>query len=221
MLAKVVPEERKAGTALHLLLDDLAGASIVAPFVLTRFHSGDELPESFRARKLPAGVCLGWREGATAHRPDELADRTRAAGGVPDPADPLGWHELPEYDVPTTQRLRRIDVRLAQEIEVDAWFQDSASEPSGGRVAVHEYRVRATAERDTGALLTLDAVPRALPFPECPLAAGNLGRLLGTPLTELRDLVPRTLRGVDGCTHLNDAVRALSDVPALVAALES
>src|SRR5690606_42045775 len=91
----------------------------------------------------------------------------------------------------------------------------------GGRAAVHEYRVRATAERDTGALLTLDAVPRALPFPECPLAAGNLGRLLGTPLTELRDLVPRTLRGVDGCTHLNDAVRALSDVPALVAALES
>ncbi|MFC5747209.1 DUF2889 domain-containing protein [Actinomadura rugatobispora] len=221
VLADVVPEEREAGTALHLLLDDLAGASLIAPFALTRFLSDDRWRARFGPRKLPPGVCLGWGEGTTAHRPDEPADRTRDAGRVPDPADPLGWHEFPDHDVPTTRRLRRIDIRLEQEIQVDAWFQDSASEPAGGRVAVHEYRVRATADRDTGALLTLDAVPRVLPYPECPLAVGNLGRLLGTPLTELRGLVPRTLRGVEGCTHLNDAVRALADVPALAAALGS
>ncbi|MFG1858297.1 DUF2889 domain-containing protein [Actinomadura geliboluensis] len=221
VLADLVPEEREAGTALHLLLDDLAGASLVAPFVLTRFFSDDQWTARFGPRKLPPGVCLGWAEGTTAHRPGEPADRTRTAGRVPDPADPLGWHELPDDEVPATRRLRRVDVALAREIEVDAWFQDSASDPGGGRVAVHEYRVRATADRDTRALLTIDAVPGALPFPECPLAVGNLERLLGAPLTELRGLVPRTLRGVEGCTHLNDAVRALADVPALAAALES
>ncbi|MGI5200242.1 DUF2889 domain-containing protein [Spirillospora sp. CA-108201] len=221
VLADLIPEERAAGTALHLLLDDLAGGSLVAPFVLTRLLSEDQWTARFGPRKLPSGVCLGWSEGMTAHQPNEPADRTRPAGRVPHPADPLGWHELPDYDVPTTRRLRRIDVTLEREIEVDAWFQDSASEPDGGRVAVHEYRVRATADRDTSALLTIGAVPGALPFPECPLAVGNLERLLGAPVTGLRGLVPRMLRGAEGCTHLNDAVRALADVPPLAAAIES
>jgi hypothetical protein len=221
ILADVVPEEKERGSALYLLLDDLAGASLVAPFVLTRFFSDEQWVERFGPRRLPAGVCLGWGEGTTAHQPNEPADRTQAAGQLPDPADPLGWHDLPDIDVPSTRRVRRIDVTLDEQIEVDAWFQDSASEPGGGRVAVHEYRLRASADRGTGALLSLDAVPRALPFPECPLAVGNLDRLIGTPMPELRGLVPRELRGVDGCTHLNDAVRALADVPLLVAALDS
>lgn len=221
VLTDLVPEEKERDSALYLLLDDLAGASLVAPFVLTRFFTDEQWRDRFGPRVLPAGVCLGWREGATSHQLDEPADRTLVTGEVVDPADPLGWHDLPQVDVPSTRRMRRIDVTVDEQVRVDAWFQDSASEPGGGRVAVHEYRVHATADRTSGALLTLDAVPAALPFPECPLAVGNLDRVIGTPLPELRDLVPRVLRGADGCTHLNDAVRALADVPVLVAALDS
>jgi hypothetical protein len=54
---------------------------------------------------------------------------------------------------------------------------------------------------------------------ECPSAASNLSRLLGTPLPDLREKVLAELRGTVGCTHLNDALRALAEVPALCRAL--
>lgn len=40
----------------------------------------------------------------------------------------------------------------------------------------------------------------------------NAGHFIGRSLSELRDTVGAVLRGTDGCTHLNDAVRALADV---------
>jgi Protein of unknown function (DUF2889) len=100
-------------------------------------------------------------------------------------------------------------------------FQDSSTEPTGGRVAVHEYRLAATADPRTGRLLSLEADPRVLPFYECPLAARGLDALLGTPLAELRTVVLKQLAGAAGCTHLNDAVRALAEVPTLIARLSS
>jgi hypothetical protein len=39
-------------------------------------------------------------------------------------------------------------------------------------------------------------------------------------LADLRQLVLERLRGTAGCTHLNDALRALAEVPHLVALLE-
>ncbi|WP_040829427.1 DUF2889 domain-containing protein, partial [Nocardia jiangxiensis] len=91
--------------------------------------------------------------------------------------------------------------------------------PTGGRVAVHEYRLTATADPDTGELLTIDADPRVLPYDECPLASRNVGKALGTPLSELRTVVLDKFSGTEGCTHLNDAMRALAEVPVLVRAL--
>jgi hypothetical protein len=55
-----------------------------------------------------------------------------------------------------------------------------------------------------------------LPFAECPAAAANVAWLLGRPLPDLRHGVLEVLRGVDCCTHLNDALRALADVTALL-----
>lgn len=220
MLAQAVPEELEAGTVLYLLLDDLAGTSLIAPFVLTRWLTGQAWADRFGARVPPAGVCTGYAEGATAHRVDEPRDRTRPTVELTTPDDPHAWHELPDFEEPTTRRARRIDVwRDPQDeaIQVDAWFQDSASEPDGGRAAVHEYRLTARADPRTHVLTAIEAVAGALPFPECPLAADNLDRLLGTPLKELRRTVPRELRGPAGCTHLNDATRALSEVPAMLA----
>ena len=55
-----------------------------------------------------------------------------------------------------------------------------------------------------------------LPYRECPTAAGNAPRLVGSRLPELREKVLTDLRGTLGCTHLNDALRALAEVPHLV-----
>jgi len=39
--------------------------------------------------------------------------------------------------------------------------------------------------------------------------------MVGTPLADMREEVLTRLPGVAGCTHLNDALRALAEVPAL------
>jgi hypothetical protein len=46
-----------------------------------------------------------------------------------------------------------------------------------------------------------------------------MDRLLGQPLPGLRRRVVELLNGIDCCTHLNDALRALADVSALLPAL--
>ena len=44
--------------------------------------------------------------------------------------------------------------------------------------------------------------------------------ILDAPLADLRDVVLERLARTRGCTHLNDALRALAEVPALIEALE-
>jgi hypothetical protein len=86
------------------------------------------------------------------------------------------------------RRARRMDVWLVGDrVKVDAAFQDSATLPDGGRVAVHQYRFWATAELATDRLETLHAEPHVLPFAECPLAVLNIPQLVGTPLQDMRD----------------------------------
>ena len=59
------------------------------------------------------------------------------------------------------------------------------------------------------------ANPRVLPWFECPEAAGSARRLVGDSLDGLRAHVRAEFVGASTCTHLNDALRALEDVPAL------
>ena len=90
-------------------------------------------------------------------------------------------------------------------------------DPDGDEVAVHEYAIQVTIDRVTGTLVDVVAQPRVLPFPECPAAAPNARWLIGLPVADLRFEVISRIRGADCCTHLNDALRALADVPALLA----
>ncbi len=114
------------------------------------------------------------------------------------------------------RRARRIDVWLDEVIVIDSAFQDSATTPDGGRAAIHEYRLSATVDPASLQILSINADPRILPFAECPSAVSNLSRLVGSTLSALRSKVLTELRGTAGCTHLNDALRALADVPTLM-----
>lgn len=226
-LAELLPDERRAGSPLFLLLDDLAPVTLIAPvaqLLLAREQGAAPRRLDRRAHSRRTGICIGYRPGASALQLTADGRRTvtqavRPALPLVAAADPEGWHELPELPELSLRRARRLDVYLDGVVHVDSMFQDSAQLRDGERFAVHEYRVRALADRESYRLLSVDATPRALPYDECPLAAANVDRLIGTSLADLRDAVLDVLPGVEGCTHLNDALRALSDVPVLASAL--
>ncbi|WP_160108187.1 DUF2889 domain-containing protein [Pseudomonas izuensis] len=222
-------EDLANSAPLYLLLDDLAGASLVANWAWSRWGDGwlsqfipisDALALEQRRSRM-TGVCTGFAEGSSAIMDirGELHD-ARAVPALAHPDDPTGWHKLPASSGVTMRRARRIDVWHEDGcLQIEAMFQDSASTPDGGRMAVHEYGLQATANAQSGELLTLIAQPRVLPYPECPAAAGNVSRLIGSPLAGLRQQVLVALRRELGCTHLNDALRALAEVPALAACI--
>lgn len=226
VLDEVVPDLREQGTPLHLLLDDVAGATLIAGFATFRWV--DELPELAELRRsIPPrrmqGICSGFRPGASALLPDGtmsgIPHHVSVVPPLADPDDPDGWHALEPHPPIAMRRARRIDVWIEDEaIAVDAMFRDSCWDPDGTEVAVHEYQLAARAEATTGVLTSVEALPRTLPYFECPGAAPNVTRLVGTRLRDLRTEVLDRLRATDCCTHLNDALRALAEVPILAAA---
>lgn len=233
-LRETMPELIDRGAAVYLPLDDLSGTALVSAFAWSQWH--DDWAKRIQASMSPeefdqmmtsrTNVCWGLQEGSSgvSGRMGEDRDVASAeAGDVCNPADPSGWHDLPESDGPGFRRARRIDVtrdETAGLIRIDAAFQDSAKRKTGGRVAIHEYNIRATADAETLRLLTLEPEARILPFPECPGAVHNTRRLIGSQLDDIRASVLAELRGPQGCTHLNDALRALAEVPRMARYLE-
>jgi hypothetical protein len=222
-LGEAVPEERRLGTPLYLLLDDLAAASLIAGAAWPQWDKDVGAPP-MSAEQMEQilthliDVCIGHGPGSSANDLEGV-DRDYGEASAADLVradDPAGWHELAARSGPGLRRARRIDVRCEAQIVIDAEFQDSALRPGGGRAAVHEYGLRATADPVSLRILSIEAEPRVLPYPECPAAAAGLSRLVGAPLAELRERVLVEFAGVAGCTHLNDAVRALAEVPALL-----
>lgn len=217
-------EERIAGTPLYLLLDDLAGTTLIGGWAWSRWQddwmdrrSEDEIAQHVVRME---GVCIGFRPGSSAlgdrgrARPDQNAT---AVPPLPHPEDPEGWHKLIDRGGVNMRRARRIDVwREDRLIHVDCTFQDSASAPVGGRIAIHEYKLEALADPETRTLISVKADARTLPYKECPAAMTNISALAGTPMADLRLTVLTMLGKTAGCTHLNDALRSLAEVPRLV-----
>jgi len=226
-IAAELPEEVEAGTPLHLLLDDLAGATLIAPYIYFRWS--EAYPEVRQRlengpRHVMEGTCSGFRPGSSGLRPDgtllQVGQNRARAGSLDDPADPLGWHELHEHPEVAIRRARRIDVWAEDDrIAIDAMFRDSLWAPEGHEEVLHEYQMLGSADRTTGTLLAITAVPRVLPYAECPGAAPNAAWLEGTDMRALRSTVLERLRATDCCTHLNDGLRSLAEVPVLAASL--
>ncbi len=225
-IAEEMPEEVASGSPLHLLLDDLAGSTLIAGFVYVRWMDRNpELRERF-TKAAPGrmrDICAGFRTGSSALASDgSIVHNQNTAHPAPlcDPADPVGWHELDEPPVPAMRRARRIDIwDEDEELGIDAMFRDSAWDPDGAEVVVHEYQMRGRSDRATGKLVSVDAMPRVLPYAECPGAAPNASRMAGTDLRAMRTEVLERLQAADCCTHLNDGLRSLAEVPILAASL--
>lgn len=213
------------GTPLFQLLDDYAGASLVAGWIWSRWTDDWLRYADRRGIKITSGkggqmmnICTGFAEGASSllvdGSPDTVNQSTADVGPLENPEDPLGWHAMPVQSGPQKRRARRIDVwREDGLIKVDAGFQDSGSNPNGGRTAIHEYRVYAEVDPATNRLEALQALPLILPYRECPGASVKASRLVGRDVTTFREAVQEVLPSTHGCTHLNDVLRGLADVP--------
>jgi len=233
---RALPGERAAATPLHLLLDDIAGTSLISNFVWTRAEpellermrreaasSGGPLSPGFGVRKGRV-VCSGLRPDgwAQTHWKHEMSPGHTVvpAGDIRSPDDPLAWHEFPPDPELGMRRHRRIDVwRDGDVLRVDAFFRDACWEPDGSQIALHEYSVLAEIDASSLTLTSVEATPRALPFPECQWAAPHAEGLLGMPVSEFRTSVQETLTELRACTHLNDMLRCLAEIPALVASI--
>ena len=187
-IAEELPEEVANGSPLHLLLDDLAGSTLISGFVFVRWL--DHLPEMReRFTKAPPTVACATSarasvparapcasDGSIVAQPEHRAPRpagrsgrpaglarARRASGARHAARPphrrvgRGRGARDRCHVPR-QRLgpRRGRGRRAR-------VPDAAAEPTGRRESS----------------LSVDAMPRVLPYAECPGAAPNASRMAG------------------------------------------
>ena len=109
-----------------------------------------------------------------------------------------------------------MDVTPGPLASIDVLYRDSHADEDGTETIVHEYTVAATVDTSRGVLVSCSATPRVLPWVECPAAALSASRLAGLPVSGLRRHVRDTFLGVGTCTHLNDTLRSLEDIPALL-----
>jgi hypothetical protein len=224
-----LPGEREAATPLYFLLDDIAGATLVAGFAWSRTRPMQPEPgrrdAPTRMRSDGRIICSGLRPGGYYEERRKVSTAMphflRLAGDLSAPDDPWAWHDIEPAPEVCFRRRRRIDAWcVGSAIEVDAHFRDSLWDPDHVELAVHEYSVVATIDAASHALVALDAIPRVLPFPECPWAAPHASSLAGMAVDGFRAKVQDALTELRCCTHLNDTLRGLAEVPALVAALE-
>jgi hypothetical protein len=229
---QVLPGEREAATPLYFLLDDIAGTSLIAGFAWTRSRpemrarmSGGGADRGAMARTFGVRkgrvICSGLRPHgwADTHRIYEQDPKhaVRPAGDITSPGDPFAWHAIPPDPDVGLRRHRRIDVWPdARVLKVDAFFRDSCWDPDGAQMALHEYTIVADVDPRDLTLVSIVATPRVLPFPECQLAAPYPEELKGLPVSNFRATVPQTLTEVHACTHLNDMLRNLAEVPSLI-----
>ena len=170
----------------------------------------------------PPGVdqCAGWVAGGQMLQLIEATDgRLRM---TPSPVlvggDHLGDPEptvLPPF---STRRRRRLRVGLEDGVLVISdVHRDSFADPEGVERVLHNWIVSATADPDDLVIESVEVSSGALPWVECPTAAGSGGRLVGRRFDELEALITTEFTGITTCTHLNDTLLTMAAVPELLA----
>jgi hypothetical protein len=220
---QLVPEHRERASVLHQLLDDFPMAALISGYGSSRETPDFKLPPE--AADKMTDLCAGWEAGGTML--GGLADTGLfpIPLGPPAPAvesadDPLAWHTVPPMVPRSVRRRRRIDVWEDEgQLVVDVHFRDSHLGLEGPEDILHEYTLAVTIDPEALVVRSASAAARVLPWPECPAALGSVDRIVGERLERLRPFVAMKLTGTTTCTHLNDSMRSLAGVQALVAAL--
>lgn len=218
-VGKLLPEEVQRSSLLHLLLDDWVGASLVSGYSnqYTSIVLGveEKLPSGVADRI--SGICAGFAPEAS------LIDYARRHDVIPTGRGPVappldGLHDVEPLRARGMRRFRRLDMwpTDAGSAEFDAHFRDTHMDDDLVETIVHEYTVAGTLDTATRTITSVDAEVRVLPWQECPGAIGSAARVTGMSLNDIRDRVRAEFVGTSTCTHLNDTLRALADLGALL-----
>lgn len=223
---KVVPHLRLQRDLRYTLLDDVPVTTLISGHALS---ASGALGDGARSGYLPvADQCAGFATGGTLMTSFEAGDPAVVTGPVApsltDPEDPLAWHLMPTLPVHAMRRRRRLDVHHdhpCREVAIEAMFRDTYVRADGNETIIHEYTLEAALDPDTGTIIRSEATPRVLPWQECPGAVASATRITGMTLPELHQQVRHELTGTTTCTHLNDLLRSIADVSALLPLLDS
>ena len=218
-VSKALPDEAQRATRLHLLLDDWVGAALVSGY--SGQHAAIVLGVE---EKLPAGtadhmagICAGFAPDASligyARRHDTIPS---VHGPLAPPLD--GLHPVDPLRAHGMRRYRRLDLVPAEADSAcfDAHFRDSHLDGEGVETIVHEYTVSGTVDTSTRTITSVTADVRVLPWQECPGAIGSAERIRGMTLSDMRERIRGEFVGTSTCTHLNDTLRCIADLDALL-----
>lgn len=214
-----LPEPADVASPLYLLLDDLPVATLISGY--GALYSG-RIPKraTDTTSLVMSDICSGWRADGI------MMVSLRDEGRIPVPVgpaptelvpddDPLAWHDIGELPVGAMRRRRLVEVTGGDPLAVFAMFRDTYVTPDGPEMVLHEYTLTAELDQESLVLSRCQAVPRVLPWSECPEAAASATRLDGLSVDEIRERVAKEFRGTTTCTHLNDLLRSLADLGAL------
>ena len=218
-VSKLLPGEAQHATRLHLLLDDWVGAALVSGYSVQHeaivAGAEEKLPAGTADRM--AGICAGFAPDASligyARRHDIIPS---VHGPLAPPLD--GLHPVDTLRAHGMRRFRRLDLVPAEadSARFDAHFRDSHVDGEGVETIVHEYTVVGTLDTTTRAITSVTADVRVLPWQECPGAIGSADRIRGMTLAAMRERIRGEFVGTSTCTHLNDTLRCVADLDALL-----
>jgi hypothetical protein len=221
---KAAPELRQARDLRYTLLDDVPVATLISGHALS---ASNLLGDVAKSGYLPvADQCAGFATGGLLLTSFEAGDPVIVTGPeAPDldhdehQGDPWAWHHLAALPRHGMRRRRRIDIHEASagRVGIDAMFRDTYVRSDGVETIIHEYTLDAVVDADTGVIVDSRAIPRVLPWQECPGAVASAERITGMTLRELHFRVRQELFGTNTCTHLNDLLRSVADAEALMA----
>ncbi len=219
---EALPELRTNAAVLHQLLDDFPMAALLSSYGSTREMEDWNIPKQAAANM--ADLCAGWAAEGTML---DALDRTGifpiplgpAAPDLQSSDDALAWHDLEPMVPRSIRRRRRLDMVAGEPLTMDVHFRDSHLGTDELEDVLHEYSLAVALDASL-CVTRSEATVRVLPWPECPSAVASAGRIVGQPVTALRELVSAEFKGTSTCTHLNDVLRSLAGATALVKALQ-
>lgn len=216
------PDGRSSHGLRYQLLDDLPTALLVSGYAI---GAGGATFDRKGPRLQYPDLCAGFVAGGSMLTEEADTGKIPVPTGpdappLLDQSDPFACHDVAPLGPHGMRRLRRIDLwRDGASVGIEDYFRDSHCSAGLLETVVHEYTVHASYDPVAGRFVSGDATVHTLPWLECPLAAESATRIGGLAAEGLRQYVRNTFLGPSTCTHLNDTLRALEDIPALAALL--
>ena len=216
-VGRLLPGEAERASLLHLLLDDWVGAALVSGYAVQHAAISLGIEEKLGPGVADhmAGICAGFASDAS------LVPYAKRNGTIPSvhgpiapPFDGLEMHAVEPLRAHGMRRFRRLD--LGPDDEFSAHFRDSHVDGDGVETIVHEYTIVGSLDTSTRTITSVDASVQVLPWQECPGAIASAARVAGMTLSDMRARIRGEFVGTSTCTHLNDTLRALADLDALL-----